>query len=204
MKDDIGALVIVTSATDTPVTRTDAKAWLKIESTDTADDSIVDQLLAMAATRYERFTKRAPLKQVYDWYLDASALPKSGGSLSLPRWPLVSVASVRGFGTTEGTDTGGTSMSTGDMYTDVATEPGRLIPVSGITWPTATRTINAMIVRFTAGHSTGSTGVPDSVREQMLRMVASAYEHRGDELATQELAMDAALRNDEFDLPEWG
>lgn len=199
-RHDIGSLLTVTPSTDAPVTREEAKLWLRIEPEEVSEDSLVDSLILRAWARYEAFTGRALLKQVYDWYLDRTPCE----DMRPPRWPLVSIGSIRMFNSTEATDTGGTTMSAANYYVDIASEPGRVVPIATATWPPATRSINAVIMRFTAGYSTSSTGVPESAKTQIKEMIAAGYEHRGDEAESVALAMDGVLRADELDLPEWG
>ncbi len=203
MSYDIGALVLVTPSTETPVSLEEAKLWCKIEADETHEDDLLTSLIAAATGRYEAFTGRASLRQTFDWYLDDDDLCGLDEVLTPPRWPLVSVSSIRAFATTDNTDSGGTAMSTSAYYVDTAHEPGRIAPVSGGTWPVATRDLNAMIVRFVAGHSSGTSGVPDQAKERIKLMIAAAYEHRGDE-TQMGTVMDAVLRDDDLALPEWG
>lgn len=200
----IGALVTVTAATEEPVTLAEAKLWCKVELDEMADDDLIAGLIATARGRYEEFTGRALLKQTFDQYLDRFPNYADGAVMPM-RWPLVSVSSIRGFQTTDATDTGGIAMSTSDYYVDTAHEPGRVLPISTRTWPTATRTINAGIMRFIAGYSTSPTGVPEQAKERLKKMIAAGYEHRGDgNDQAVGLAMDAILRDDDLALPEWG
>jgi len=200
---DIGALVTVVSSTDEPVSLIEAKLWCKVEEDEVTDDVVFIALIATAVARYEAFTGRALMRQTYDWYLDRTP-DLWDCPLRPPRWPLISVSSIRGFGTTDASDTGGTAMSTSGYYVDVAHEPGRIQPVSGAIWPVATRDLNALIVRFDAGYSTTpSSGIPEQAKERLKKMIAAAYEHRGDEVAMN-VAMNEVLGDDDLDLPEWG
>lgn len=196
----LGPLVVVTASTEEPLTRSEAKAWLRIEEEETVEDDLVDQLIAMARARYEVYTQRGLLQQTYDYYLPDFP----DGPITLPRFPLVTVDSVKGFTDTDGTDTGGTAMSTSDYYTDTASEPGRVVPFGGSAYPTATRVVNAAIIRFTAGHTTDPDAVPDHAKTQLGQMIASAYEHRGDESLPDLGAVMDAMMHDELLVPEWG
>jgi len=193
-------LVVVTSSTAEPVTRVQAKAWLRIEEEETAEDALVDALIVMARERYEAYTRRTLLRQTYDYYLPEFP----NGAIELPRFPLVSIGSIKGFSDTDATDTGGTSMSSSEYYVDTAREPGRVVSFGSFSWPTATRVANAAIIRFTAGETTETTGVPGHARTDLKRMVAHAYEHRGDQpVGELEPLMDEVLRN-ELTVREWG
>lgn len=185
-----------------PVSRSEVKAWLRIEDSTsyTAEDSLIDALEIRARQRFEEMTQRSCLIGTFDYYLDEE--PDSGCPLAIPKAPLVSVTSIKGFASTDLTDTGGTAMSTDDYYVDTASEFGRVVPVSGAVYPTATRDINKVIIRFTAGYSSGSSGVPEGVKTEIKQLVAALYEHRGDEL--EQARILEAYGGAEYALPTWG
>lgn len=194
------ALALVTASTELAVSREDVKIWLKLEEPEILDDSLIDGLIATATAKREAFTNVAALKQTYDYIYDSSPY---GCAITLPRSPLVSVTSIKGYASTEATDTGGTAMSTGDYYVDTAHEPGRVVPLGVSSYPSATRIANAFMVRFVAGYSSGTSGVPESIKTDLKNMIASAYEHRGDEAEMQN-AMERVLSESDLHLPEWG
>lgn len=197
---ELGRLLLVTGSTEEPLTLAEAKSWLKIEEEETADDGPVSQLIATARQRYEAYTRRILMRQAFDYYLDETPCE----DIRPPCYPLVSVTSIKGFTDTDATDTGGTSMSSSEYYVDVASEPGRIAPFAGFTFPVATRVVNACIVRLTAGYSTSSTGIPADAKTTLGKMIARASEFRGDQSeADQNAIMDECL-HDEFSLPEWG
>lgn len=195
---ELARLVTVTGTTQTPISRNEAKAWLKIEEEDVADDALLDALIVTATDRYETHAQKALIRKTFDEYFDCT--PKL--VICVRRSPLVSVTSIRGFSDTDATDTGGTAMSSSGYYVDVASEPGRIVPFSGFMFPTATRRVNGAIVRYVAGYSTSTTGIPDQAKTTIKRMVARAYEFRGD-AEQQDAAMQDVL-TDDLALPEWG
>jgi uncharacterized phiE125 gp8 family phage protein len=195
-----GRLKLVTASTWEPVTVEEAKLFLRIEEEHVTEDPLIASLLKTARARYEQWTQRSVPRQTFDYYLD---VPPEG-AVTLPVSPLLSVSSIRGFTDTDATDTGGAAMNTTEFYVDVASEPGRVIALGGFTFPTATRIINSTIIRFDAGYSSGSSGVPDQAKTKIKQMVARAYEYRGDHSQQEiEALMDEVVR-DELALPEWG
>jgi uncharacterized phiE125 gp8 family phage protein len=195
-----GVVKLVTAATDEPVTRTEIKVWLRIDEHEVSEDPLLDSLVARARQRFEEVTQRACLVQTFDYYLDE--MPDYDCALDLPKAPLVAVTSIKGFQTSESNDAGGTAMSTSGYYVDTAREFGRVAPLSTFTYPTATREINAAIIRFTAGYSTSTTGVPDGVKTEIKQIVAALYEHRGDEV--EQARIIEAYGGAEYALPTWG
>lgn len=195
----MSAIKLVTASTAEPVTLTEAKLWLRLDEHDVTEDPLVTSLIARARQRWEEAKQRAAMVQTFDYYLDEE--PDDSCPLEIPKAPLVSVTSIKAYGSDEATDTGGTAMSTSGYYVDTAHEFGRVMPLSAFSYPSATRDINPVIIRFTAGYSTSTTGVPETVKAEIKQIVARLYEHRGDEAG-----MLAALEDSltETDLPSWG
>ncbi len=193
--------VAVSPSTDEPVSVTEVKLWLKVDSTETADDDVVSALITTARTRIEERHARSFIKNTFDAYLDETPCEEE---IRLPRAPLVSVTSVKGFTLDELTDTGGTAMSASGYYVDTASEPGRIVLTGSGAWPTGTRPANALIVRFVAGESSGSSGVQERAKTEIKQLVAKLYEHRGDELETQKVLQDYDAWPSDLSLPEWG
>lgn len=195
----IPALVLVTSASEEPVSLDEAKLWLKTDTDDTADDDLVTSLIATARAKYEEYTHRCLLKQTFD------AIPEDVpcGPVTLPRSPVVSVSSIKGFTDTDLDNTVGTAMSSSGYYVDTLNEPGRVVPVGDATWPVGTRRLNPIAIRFIAGYSSQTSGVPEQAKTEIKQLVARAYEHRGDEVAAVR-AMDELLRESDLALPDWG
>lgn len=196
-----GAVIVQTATTQEPVTRDEAKLWLRISEFEVSEDALIDSLITRARQRFEEVTQRSTLVQTFDYYVCKGEF-QHWAAIALPRAPLVSVVSIRGFSTTEATDTGGTAMSTSGIYVDTASEFGRVMPLSAYTYPVATREINPGIVRFTAGYSTSTTGVPEGVKTEIKQLVAALYMHRGDE--EEQLKILEQYDGAEYALPTWG
>ncbi len=195
---EFGRTVLVTATTEDVVPLAELKLWLREEEEQAEQDELLVSLLATARARYEAYTNRIPLKQTYDEVFDCPP----DRAIAPNKFPLVSVTSIKGFTDTDATDTGGTSMSSSQYYVDTAGEPGRIVALAGFTLPIATRVANGTIIRYVAGHSTSSTGVPDHIKTTLKNMVARAFGCRGDQTAADS-AMDDVLL-DEFSVPEWG
>lgn len=195
-----GVVKLFTASTEEPVSRAELKAWLRLDELVIDEDDLIDGLVTRARQRFEEVTQRSCLVQTFDYFMDQS--PAQTCPILLPKAPLVDVTSITGFQTSDATDTGGTAMSTGGYYIDTASEFGRVWPLSAYSYPTATREINAMRVRFTAGYSSGSSGVPEGVKTEIKQIAAALYEHRGDE--PEQTKILEAYGGAEFAQPTWG
>lgn len=183
------------------------KSWLKVDEADTFDDGVIQSLNTAARLRVESETRRALILQTFDQVMDEEPCEEA---LELDRSPLVSITSVRTFTDTDLTDTGGTVMASTGYYVDTANEPGRVVLTQGTAWPTASRRANAMIVRFTAGYSSGSSGVPEPLKTAVKALTAYWYERRGDEaldeaaLSQRPLPLHVRAILEDYQMPEWG
>lgn len=195
------SVVSTSTSTDEPVSLADMKLWLRLDTADTAEDGVVQALIATARQKVEERTNRAFITRVFDGVADCA--PAGSGPVKLPRSPVINVLSVKGFALSDLTDTGGTAMSSSSYYVDTLSEPGRLVPV-GVGWPTATRQANGFIVRFTAGESTSEAGVSERSKSEIKQLVARLFEHRGDELETLKILDEYEPSITDLALPEWG
>jgi len=71
-----------------------------------------------------------------------------------------------------------------DYTLDARSEPARLVPAYGLSWPTTQASIAAVRVVYRAGYSTSATAataqaaVPAALRQWMLLAVGDMYERR--------------------------
>jgi uncharacterized phiE125 gp8 family phage protein len=195
---DLRRLKIVTAPTIEPVTLADAKLFLKVD--ETADNALITSLIKAARHVCERYTSRALTAQTWQIFFDivqGSDHPLSEGishgadlsynasALFLPKPPLVSVTHVKTY---DDSDVATTWAST-NYFVDTATEPGRIVPRSGVSWPTATRVANGIEIQFVAGYAALGTDpetydIPEDMVTGIKRMINHLYENRGDDPAT--------------------
>jgi uncharacterized phiE125 gp8 family phage protein len=118
-------------------------------------------------------------------HLDAFPVD-STGVIRVPAAPLVSVASITSYNSTDGA----TVMSTSDYTVDTVSEPGRIALRASGQWPSSLRTVNGGVVALTAGYSTstggGSTSLPADCAPMVSAvklLLAHLYENRQQVLA---------------------
>ena len=165
------SLVLNTPPAAEPVTLDQAKAHLKVDTSD--DDALIAQLVTAARARAEWQTGRAFVTQDWTLWLDAWPLQ---GVVEIPLAPLQAVTSF----TTYACDDSATVLDTGKYRVDANSEPGRVVLQPGVTLA-ALRDINAIAITFTAGYGEAAA-VPTPVAAAILQIVASLYAHRGDEM----------------------
>jgi len=160
--------VLVTAPAVEPVTLAEAKAHLRVDISN--DDALITAQIVAARNMAEAITHRAFVTQTWDLYLDSWP----SRALQLPFPPLQSVTSVKYY-----SDSAAEQTLTGSNYqVDIASEPGRLILISGSSWPgDSLRDANGVIVRFVAGYGLAAA-VPQIFKQAILLIVGQFYENR--------------------------
>lgn len=157
-------IAVITEPRAEPVDLDEAKLHLKIESGVTTDDSLIALKIRAAREYAETLTGRALVDTLFDWTLDR--FPSGRQPLELPRSPVSSVVSVSYI------DDAGATQTISAPLTDLISEPGRVFPAFGDTWPTTRDLANAVTVRFWSGFSTPFTAANAS---DLLTSLGRAY-----------------------------
>lgn len=177
------ALTRVTAPTVTPLTLAEVKKHLRVSSTD-QDDLITIYL--KAATDYVDgewgFLGRCIVTQT--WRLTIDEFPD--GEIKLPLPPLQSVTSVK-YDDSAGVEQ---TVSSSDYYVDSASEPGWVVPVANVSWPTTLDAVNAVRIEYVAGYPADSSSPPDltanipfNIKAGLLLLIANMFEHREENIA---------------------
>jgi len=162
-------LSLVTGPSTEPITRDQAKTFLRVDNT--TDDTLIDGLIKAARIYCENQTRRAFVSQTWEY-------TKNGfcGAIELPIMPVISVTSVSYVDPTGNTQifTEGTSPDV-PKYSVFTDAPRTLIePKYNVTWPITQDVRNAVTVRFVAGYAT----VPQDIITAIYLLVAHWYDLR--------------------------
>ena len=137
-----------------------------------AEDDLLEALIATAREYCEGFQNRAYITQKWELWMDGFP---SRDFIRVPKPPLQSVEAVKYYGT----DNTEYEMLVTDYFVDIKSEPGRLALTYSASWPTTTlRPVNAVCVEFTAGYGDAATDVPKRVNHAMLLLIGHWWEHR--------------------------
>jgi uncharacterized phiE125 gp8 family phage protein len=171
----------VTTPSEEPVSLQEARAHLRLES---REDEYLTNLITAAQRHCESFLGRALITQTWDLMLDC--FPADEIEIPLP--PLQSITYVKYK------DTAGVlqTLDISCYIVDANSQPGRVSPAYGQSWPSTYDEIQSVQIRFVAGYG-AAADVPQSIKSAILIKLADLYEHRGDETASD--TIDRAIQS---------
>jgi len=169
-------LALVTPAATEPVSTSEAKAHLRVDTTD--EDTLIASYVSAAVKYIE--TQTGPLiTQTWDYKVNREwPLVDNYYSIYLPFSPVQSVTSVSYVDIDGNTQT----LSSG-LYQTVLSAPNPyLTKAYNQDWPQIRDIPDAITVRFVAGY-TNAAAVPAPIKSAILLMVGRLYEHREEVIA---------------------
>jgi len=180
------------AAPDTePITRAQAKAWLKIDST--ADDDLIDDLIEAVRSDVESMIGIALYTQTCKDYFDewpkAHSLVNKYAAISLLRYPVQSVTSI-----TYVDDDGNTQTLDASKYiVDTSGPITRIAPAAEEEWPDLDDRIKNVTVEYTAGY-TSQANIPANLKLAVRLMLTRYYEMRSDPIQERTTAAELIIR----------
>lgn len=149
-----------------PVTTAEAKSHLRVSIA--TDDTLIDTLVVAARQWFEAATWRKLVAGTETEYFDTFP-----NIIRLKNPPLRDVTSIKYYDLDDAQQTLGATL----YQEDIVTEPGRVRPVSGQSWPSTYDRMNAVEVIYDAGY-VNAAAVPQSIKQGILMLVAHWYENR--------------------------
>jgi uncharacterized phiE125 gp8 family phage protein len=162
-------LNLITGPTEEPISKDEAKSWIKLDENITADDSLIEDILIPHARQFlEAYSHRALIAQTWEWISDCQY-----ANVILPLGQLTLVNSVKVVGE-DGTET---TQSTDLYHKTLNTDKGRVALKNNSVWSTTTRAYDNFIINFTCGWATAAA-LPAKYKMAMLKAVAYMYSNR--------------------------
>jgi uncharacterized phiE125 gp8 family phage protein len=164
-------LKLITAPDEEPLFVDDVKAHCRINGDD--DDQLIESMITAARQMAETQTKRALITQTWDLYLDKFPCDYAY-SIILPKPTLQSVTYLKYI------DTDGVlqTLSADNYKVDNVTEPARIVPAYGYSWPSTRDEINAVVIRFVCGYGDDEESVPSAIKDWMKIKISTMYEYR--------------------------
>lgn len=149
-----------------PITIDDVKTLARV--LDPKEDSLITNTLIPAARRLgENRISRRFIKATLKMYLDA--FPED--AIELPWAPVSAVSEIEYIDGDGVTQTDDDPEGSGDWQIDRDSEPTRILPAYGESWPTTRTVQHAVSVTFDCGYGTAASDVPDELRLAMSQLV---------------------------------
>lgn len=178
------SVTVVEGPDGTPLTLAQAKAQCTVDTDVTADDTLIQGYLPVAAELVESRSERALMLQTCVY--EASGFPDDGDAIVVPRPPLQDVTSV------QYRDTAGV-LQTWDpsQYRVITTGRfGRIVPAHGVCYPCTEDAPDAVVIEFVCGYA-DPAAIPSRYQHAQLMLIAHWYANR--EAVTADTVHDVPL-----------
>ena len=155
------------------VTLDEVKAHLRVDGT--ADDTKLTAFIA-AATGYIDYPGVLGKVMITQTWAVSVARPGFYNMIKLPVGPAADIVSVKYYDT----DNAEQTLTNTDFAITADEDWAFIKPNAGIVWPSTYCRDDAITITYTAGYGVAAD-VPDTLKTAMLMIIASWFEHRGDE-----------------------
>lgn len=156
--------ILITEPAEEPVTLAEAKAQLRLTTTD--ENTLITTLITVARQMAEQSAKCSLITQTWDVHY-----PCWQDVFVLPNGPVSSITSVKYWA-----DSAGTTTLSSNNY--VFTAAGSLLePAYGTVWPATIQKQYPIIVRYVAGYGAASA-VKLCAKQYILAVVCAMYHNR--------------------------
>lgn len=159
-----GRIQVVAQPTTEPLTLLEVKNHLRIDGN--FDDALLGSFITSARMYFESQCEISIASQEI-----LLALDYFDDIVYLPRGPVQSVEDI------SYADSENNQQVMDDWIEDLVSNPARITPAFGQSWPATAEVVNAVQVSYTTGYSTPSM-VPKLLKSGMLFYVAHLYENR--------------------------
>ena len=166
---------IVTGAASEPLTLSETKNFLKVDTSD--DDTLITTLIQAAREMCESYTRRILVTTTIDEYFDNFPNykdPEFKDIIYLSRGPVASITSVKYVNEIGSEQT----VATSSYVSDIISEPARIASTAG--WFATDGIINQVIVRYVVG--TSVSNIPKPLIQGMLLIISDLYDNRSDKV----------------------
>ena len=158
---------VITAATTYPVSLTEAKSHLKIDTS--ADDTYIESIIKAATQLSEEYTNRFFIDTVIEQYASNFAELQT-----LFKSKVSAVAHVKYYDSDNSLQT----LSATVYDTQLNYEPSQIQLADGQSFPTITKRNDAVICRYTVGYGSAASDVPEIIKQAILLTIGNFYENR--------------------------
>ena len=164
------SLVVTVAPTTEPVTLDEAKSWMKLDDVP-ASDAAVNGAIAAARNTIEQWLRRQLLTATYELSLDAFPTVRDN-VIRLEMGPVQSIVSI----SYKDVDDNLAIMILDDVSQDLKTDPARLRPKQGNTWPATRNDLNVVTIEYVTGYGVVAD-IPGSILTALRMLITDLYAH---------------------------
>ena len=161
------SLKVVTPSAVPLFTTAEAKDFLKVDTT--ADDALIDNLVAAATESCQIYTNQYFLKTIVEQYSDTWA-----NIYTLYKSPVSKINHIKYYDSDDTEQTLGVS----NYILDDVSKPARIGLAVDATLPDLSDRINAVHVNYSVGYGITSADVPEGIKQAVLLTLGNWYENR--------------------------
>jgi len=160
----------VSDITSEPITFADVQANSRIDSS--GEQTLVENMIIAARMLSEKYLHRTLMTETKVLSLDG--FPRAG-LIKIPEPPLQAVSEIR-YKPTRASNW--CIWNSDNYHWDAISEPGRVMPNPGLTWPLITlRSLGCVRVEYVAGYGLAAD-IPQPIKQAMLMLVSHWFENR--------------------------
>lgn len=164
---------LITAAAVTPISLIEVKNFLKLDASDTSEDTLITMFIEAAVDYAERYTRRDFINKTYITYRDSFE-----DAIEIRRSKLQSISFVKYYDTSDALTTLSSAVYafTDEVdYSSIYLAPDQSWPLTA-----SYNRLQPIQIQFVAGYGSAATNVPSMLRISLLQHVANMYENRGD------------------------
>ena len=164
-----GKLVLKTGPASTVVSLAEAKTFLRIDSDYDDDDTYITNLIDVATSVVEEFTRSKLISQTFNIFYD-----EFPSYIDLQIGEVASVTHIKYYDTSNSLQT----LAASNYDVDTKIRPGRIYESENGDFPDTFERPNAVEVEFVVGATAGE--VPAPIKQAMFIVIGRYYENRQD------------------------
>ena len=158
---------VITAATSYPVSLTEAKSHLKVDTN--ADDTYITSIIKAATQLSEEYTNRFFINTVIDQTCSDFAQLQT-----LFKSKVSSVTHVKYYDSDNSLQT----LSSSIYDTQLEYEPSQIQLADGKSFPAITKRNDAVVAKYTVGYGSSASDVPQIIKQAILLTIGNFYQNR--------------------------
>jgi len=166
----------ITSPINDVLSLSEIKLFLRLDTDDTSEDTLLSNFLCSAVSYVEKYTNRTLLTTQYITYRD-NFFNSVCGYWELRKSPLQQVDSIKYYNSGNVL----TAISEDVYYSTLENDYSKILLNDDYLFPSnKLNRLQSIEITFTAGYGDTSDDVPCQIKEAILLLIAAMYENRGD------------------------